>query len=271
MRYDLIIVGGGPAGLTAAIHARARDKSALVISNDPLASPLCRAPAMANYPGLPGVTGKELVERLLAQARDLGVELKRGRALSVMPMGESVMVSVGSDVVEGRAAVLAPGVSRAAPLKGEAELLGRGVSYCATCDGMLYRGRRVAVLGFYENDSAKKEADFLRDIGCEVLWFDRPRDCVISGGERVESVTCGGVTEAVEGVFLLRPAAAPGDLFPGLAAERGYVAVDRRMATNLPGLFAAGDCTGGPLQISKAIGEGLVAGQAAAFAAENKS
>ena len=72
MRYDLIIVGGGPAGLTAAIHARARDKSALVISNDPLASPLCRAPAMANYPGLPGVTGKELVERLLAQAGTWG-------------------------------------------------------------------------------------------------------------------------------------------------------------------------------------------------------
>ena len=77
MNYDLLIVGGGPAGLSAAIHARARNKSALVISNDPLASPLCKAPAMANYPGLPGVTGRELVERLLAQAKDLGAEFKR--------------------------------------------------------------------------------------------------------------------------------------------------------------------------------------------------
>ena len=100
MNYDLLVVGGGPAGLTAAIHARARNKSVLVISNDPAASPLGKAPEMANYPGLPGVTGKELLDRLLAQAKDLGAELRPGRALSVMPMGKSVMVSVGSDAVE---------------------------------------------------------------------------------------------------------------------------------------------------------------------------
>ena len=266
MKYDLLIVGGGPAGLTAAIHARVRDKSALVITNEPTASPLCRAPAMANYPGLPGVTGLELVQRLVAQAEELGAQFKQGRALSVMPMGSSVMVSVENDAVEGRAVILAPGVSRAAPLKGETELLGRGVSYCATCDGMLYRGRKVAVLGW--TPSAEKEAAFLRSIGCEVLYFDKPRDCSIQGTEKVESVACNGAEAAVEGVFLLRPAMAPGDLFPGLAAEGGFVTVDREMRTNLPGVFAAGDCTGGPLQVSKAVGEGLIAGQkAAAFAA----
>ena len=202
MRYDLIIVGGGPAGLTAAIHARARDKSALVISNDPLASPLCRAPAMANYPGLPGVTGKELVERLLAQARDLGVELKRGRALSVMPMGESVMVSVGSDVVEGRAAVLAPGVSRAAPLKGEAELLGRGVSYCATCDGMFYRGRSVVCAGDAPNFD--EEVEFLRSIGCDVA-VRRLAGLSILGEDAVTGVRdAKGEETPCQGVFLLR-------------------------------------------------------------------
>lgn len=266
MKYDLLIVGGGPAGLTAAIHARARDKSVLVITNDPTASPLCRAPAMANYPGLPGVTGLELVQRLAAQARDLGAQFKPGRALSVMPLGDTVMVSVENDAVEGGAVILAPGVSRAAPLPGEEALLGRGVSYCATCDGMLYRGKRVAVLGW--TPSAGKEADFLEGIGCEVVYFHRPRDAAIQGTERVEAVTCGGVTEAVEGVFLLRPAMAPGDLFPGLAVEGGFVAADRETATNLPGVFAAGDCTGGPLQVSKAVGEGLTAGQkAAAFLA----
>ena len=147
MKYDLLIVGGGPAGLTAAIHARARDKSVLVITNDPTASPLCRAPAMANYPGLPGVTGLELVQRLAAQARDLGAQFKPGRALSVMPLGDTVMVSVENDAVEGGAVILAPGVSRAAPLPGEEALLGRGVSYCATCDGMFYRGRTVVCAG----------------------------------------------------------------------------------------------------------------------------
>ena len=210
MKYDLLIVGGGPAGLTAAIHARARDKSALVISNDPLASPLCRAPAMANYPGLPGVTGKELVERLLAQARDLGVELKRGRALSVMPMGESVMVSVGSDVVEGRAAVLAPGVSRAAPLKGEAELLGRGVSYCATCDGMFYRGRSVVCAGDAPNFD--EEVEFLRSIGCDVA-VRRLAGLSILGEDAVTGVRdAKGEETPCQGVFLLRASIAPAQL-----------------------------------------------------------
>lgn len=257
MRYDLIIVGGGPAGLTAAIHARARDKSALVISNDPLASPLCRAPAMANYPGLPGVTGKELVERLLAQARDLGVELKRGRALSVMPMGESVMASVGSDVVEGRAAVLAPGVSRAAPLKGEAELLGRGVSYCATCDGMFYRGRSVVCAGDAPNFD--EEVEFLRSIGCEVA-VRRLAGLSILGEDAVTGVRdAKGEETPCQGVFLLRASIAPAQLAPGMETEGGYIKVDGRMATSLPGVYAAGDCTGQPLQLAKAVGQGQLA------------
>ena len=108
------------------------------------------------------------------------------------------------------------------------------------------------------------EADFLRDIGCSVTYFDRPKDCRIEGDAQVTAVVCDGERAAVDGVFLLRPTVAPTDLFPGLAVENGYVSVDRRMNTNLPGLFAAGDCTGGPLQVSKAVGEGLIAGQSAA-------
>lgn len=275
MKYDLLIVGAGPAGLTAAIHARARDKSALVISNDPLASPLCKAPAMANYPGLPGVTGRELVERLLAQAKDMGAEFKQGRALSVMPMGKSVMVSVENDAVEGRAVILATGVSRAAPLKGEAELLGRGVSYCATCDGMLYRNRPVAVVG--RSAGAPEEAAYLQRIGCQVTYVaakrpeELPPEIPFVAGSRLEIVGDGqvralrvGETEVpCEGVFLLRPTMTLTDLLPGLAAEGGHITVDRDMSTSVPGVFAAGDCTGLPHQVSKAVGEGQVAGHRA--------
>lgn len=182
-----------------------------------------------------------------------------------MRSGESWYVGVGSDMVQARAVVLAAGAVRGKKLPGEAELLGRGVSYCATCDGMLYRGRKVAVLGW--SPSARKEAEFLEGIGCQVVYFDKPKNCSIQGEGKVESVAADGVTEPVDGVFLLRPAMAPGDLFPGLELEGGFVKVDRSMATNLPGVFAAGDCTGGPLQVSKAIGEGQTAGQkAAAFA-----
>ena len=166
MKYDLLVVGGGPAGLTAAIHARARGKSVLVISNEPTASPLCKAPRMANFPGLPNVTGLELVKRLVEQAKDLGAEFRQGRALSVMPMGKTVMVSVENDAVEGQAVILAPGVSRAAPLRGETELLGRGVSYCAVCDGMFYRGKSVVCAGDAPNFA--EEVEFLRSIGCNV-------------------------------------------------------------------------------------------------------
>ena len=257
MKYDLLIVGGGPAGLTAAIHARARDKSVLVISNDPTASPLCRAPAMANFPGLPGVTGLELVERLLGQAKDLGVSFRQGRALSVMPMGKSVMVSVEDSVEEGSALLLAPGVSRAAPLQGEVQLLGRGVSYCATCDGMFYRGKAVVCAGDAPNFD--EEAEFLRSIGCQVTVKRLPGLSIL-GTERVTGVRdAKGEETPCDGVFLLRASIAPAQLAPGLETEGGYIKVDARMATSLPGVFAAGDCTGQPLQLAKAVGQGQAA------------
>ena len=266
MTHDVIVVGGGPAGLSAALNVRARGRTALVVSNPLEENPLWRAERIDNCLGLPGLSGAALLTAFRDHGASAGAEFLEGRALSALRSKESWYVSVGSDMVQGRAVVLAAGAVRGKKLPGEAELLGRGVSYCATCDGMLYRGRKVAVLGW--SPSARKEAEFLEGIGCRVVYFDRPRDCSIQGADRVESVTCGGVTEEVEGVFLLRPAMAPGDLFPGLALEGGYVKVDRDMATNLPGVFAAGDCTGGPLQASKAVGEGLVAGQkAAAFAA----
>ena len=269
MVYDVLVIGGGPAGLSAALNVRARGKTALVISNPLAENPLWKAERVDNCLGLPDLSGKELLTVLYDHAVSAGVEFLEARALSALSAGTDWYVAAGDMMTQGKAVVLAAGVVRGKKLPGEAELLGRGVSYCATCDGMLYRGKRVAVLGW--TPSAEKEAAFLEGIGCQVLYLDKPRDCAIRGAEKVEAVTCGGVTEAVEAVFLLRPAMAPGDLFPGLETGGGFVAVDREMRTNLPGVFAAGDCTGGPLQVSKAVGEGLTAGQkAAAFAAAVK-
>ncbi len=267
MSYDVLVIGGGPAGLSAALNVRARGRSVLVVSNPLEENPLWRAEKVDNYLGLPGKTGPELLTELRGHAEAAGAEFREGKVLSTVRAGGAWYVSIGSDMENARALVLAAGVARGKKFPGEAEFLGRGVSYCATCDGMLYRGKAVAVLGF--SDTARRETEFLESIGCEVTYFDRPRECVISGGSAVESVTCDGRTVQVSGVFLLRPTMAPTDLFPGLAVENGYVAVDRKMATSLPGVFAAGDCTGGPLQVSKAAGEGLVAGQsAAAYAAD---
>lgn len=262
MSCDILVIGGGPAGLSAAVNARARGRSVLVVSNPLEENPLWPAERVDNYPGLPGVSGADLLRDLRRHAERSGAEFLTGRALSSVQMGDAWYVSVGTDMYNAKAVILAAGVARGKKFPGEAEFLGRGVSYCATCDGMLYRGKDVAVLGY--SDSARQEAEFLERIGCRVTYFDRPRTCEIRGGDKVRSVTCDGRTADVECVFILRPALAPTDLFPGLETEQGYVAVNRRMATNLPGLFAAGDCTGGPLQVAKAVGEGLIAGQSAA-------
>jgi thioredoxin reductase (NADPH) len=268
MDYDIIVVGGGPAGLAAAIQCRARNRSVLVVTNDPTASPLCKAPAMENYPGLPGVTGLELVRTLVDQAKGLGAELRIGRVLSVMPAGGSVQVSIGSQVAEAGAVILAMGVARAAPLTGELEYLGRGVSYCATCDGMFYRDKDIVVAGNAPDLAA--ETDYLRGIGCRVTEVRLP-GLTILGDSKVTGVrTAQGEEISCDGVFLLRSTVAPGQLVSGLALEDGHIQVDRHMNTNLPGVFAAGDCTGQPLQLAKAVGEGQMAAHSAIQSLDNR-
>lgn len=269
MSYDVLVIGGGPAGLSAAINIRARGKSVLVISNPLEENPLWRSPLIENYPGLPGITGPALLTALQQHARRMGADFREGKVLSAFRMDKLWYVSFGTEMEQAPAVVLAAGVDRGRKFPGEAEFLGRGVSYCATCDGMLYRDKPVAVLGY--SGTARREADFLSGIGCRVTYFDQPRQCEITGDTQVRAVTCDGRTAAVDGVFLLRPTMALTDLFPTLEMEDGHVRVNRQMAASEPGLFAAGDCTGGPLQAAKAVGEGQIAGQqAAAWAAQSK-
>jgi len=262
MSYDVLILGGGPAGMSAALNVRARGRSALVVSNPLEENPLWKAEKVDNHLGMPAQSGAEMLTNLRHHAEDAGVVFQTGRVISAMALDDTWYVSIGAEMENAKALVLASGVQRGKKFPGEAEFLGRGVSYCATCDGMLYRGKSVAVIGY--TDSARHEADFLASIGCSVTYFEKPKTCVIEGGSAVEKVTVNGETLECACVFLLRPAMAPTDIFPGLEVEGSFVKVDRKMATNIPGLFAAGDCTGGPLQVSKAIGEGLIAGQSAA-------
>lgn len=261
-RRDIAIIGTGPGGVSAAITAKIRGKQLWLFGTRHLSEKLEKAKTILNYPGLPAVSGMALAEGMRAQLKSLDIPILETQVTAVYAMGDYFAIQTPTDMYEASAVILAAGVVMGKPFPGEKELLGRGVSYCATCDGMLYRGKPVAVVGY--TDTARQEAEFLQKIGCSVTYFDRPKQCEIRGDGRVESVTCDGRTIPAEGVFILRPTMAPTELFPGLAVEQGYVTVDRRMATNLPGLFAAGDCTGGPLQVSKAAGDGLIAGQSAA-------
>lgn len=255
--YDILVVGGGPAGLSASLTARIRNKSVCVVSGAPSDTPLWKAPEIHNYPGLPGISGRELLELFARQAREAGVVSVSGRVLSVLPMGESFGVSVGGDFYEAGCVILCTGVSHGVAYPGERDFLGRGVSYCATCDGMLFRGKRVAVIGLCAQ--APEEAAFLRSLECEVLYFDKRAKYEIRGADRVEALAVDGEEHPVDGVFILRSAVSAETLLPELDTEGGRVRTDAAMRTNVPGVFAAGDCVGRPFQVAKAVGEGNIA------------
>ena len=165
--FDCIVIGAGPAGLSAALNLRQRGKTVLVVhSGETL---LAKAEQVDNYLGMPGLSGKQMMERFTQHARDAGAVLRKGRAGNVMPFGGRFMVNLDGDILETGAVVLACGVSKAKPVPGEAELLGRGVSYCATCDAHFYKGKAVAVLGY--NAESCREADFLAETCARVLYF----------------------------------------------------------------------------------------------------
>lgn len=269
MNYDCVIVGGGPAAVSAALTLRARNKTVAFVTGGIDDIPLSRAHVIPNYPGMPGVTGREMVERMQAQAMEAGADKLRGRTASVLPMGESFGVSVEADFVEGIAVILCTGTAPGKKLPREAELLGRGVSYCVTCDGMLYRGKKVCVLGF--TSDAEEEAELLRSMGCSVeLFTDRKASYGLEGEERVAGLTVNGTSVPCEAVFILRSAAAPDSLLEGLEMNGAYIAVDRDMASSVPGVFAAGDCVGPPYQVAKAVGDGNVAAISASKYIEEK-
>lgn len=277
--WDCIVIGGGPAGLSAALNLRRRGRTVLVLSGG--APLLEKAELVDNYLGMPGVTGKEMMERFRAHTAAQGAVLKAQRAGNVMPMGGTFLVGAGSDMYTSRAVILACGVSKAGYVPGEAEYLGRGVSYCATCDGMLYRQKRVAVWGL--SPEAPEEAEFLHSIGCRVTYIAAKRPQALAqgiafvsgavtavyGGAAVTAVDVKGEMLETDGLFILRPAAPPDALVPGIGMENGRVKTDAAMRTSIPRLYAAGDMLGAPLQVAKAVGEGLIAGLCAAEDIQN--
>jgi len=276
--YDVAVIGGGAAGLSAALSAALRNKRTLLVNGAGIeSSALFKAERVDNYPGMPGVSGRELLEAFYSHASAAGVEVMPGRALQLMRMEGYFAVQVERSAIEAAAAVVAVGVTRKGRIKGEAELVGKGVSYCATCDGMLYRGRRVVVVG--ESGHAEEEVGFLSEICGEVLYFTKneiksvynPNVTVLGDeikeiagdGEVSGIVTSGGEFEC-DGVFIIRDAMPVESLIYGLDTVNGVISADPQTRTNIGGLFACGDCTGAPYQAAKAAGQGLVAGLMAA-------
>ncbi len=267
---DVIVIGGGPAGLSAAINTCARGATCLVIAHDVASNPLAKSKQVDNYPGMRGVSGKQMLTTMTEEAKAAGAQFHRGTALSVAAWKDQFMVAVGNEMFEAKRVILATGVHTPKAIPGEQEHLGRGVSYCATCDGMLYRGKTAFVTG--NADDLSHEAALLQKIGVHVtvVGKTRPSDLpdtipfaqastlAIEDGEPL-CLRADDVLHACDAVFILRNEHAASTLVPGLETDGRFIQTDRQMRTNIPGLFAAGDCVGKPLQIAKAVSDGLIA------------
>lgn len=275
---DIAIIGKGPAGWSCAMTARMRGLTATVMAPLNDTGLLRTAERIDNYPGLPQVSGASMLASFRAQALALGAQEFTGLVRQIMPNGDGFMLLVENDVMEAKTVVLAMGATRPVLLPGEEEQVGRGVSYCGTCDGMFYRGKRIAVLA--TSLQGVEEARFLGGLAAEMDYYqlkphnvdelpemarivaEKPRS--IGRDDAGVTLTTDVQTHCYDGIFIFRAAMPLKMLMADLRTEGSYIPVDRSMRTNIPGVFAAGDCTGKPLQVPKAVGEGNIAAIAAA-------
>lgn len=271
--YDCIIIGTGPAGLSAALNLKTYKKSFVWFGSKNLSDKVQKAEKITNYPGFPELTGQELFSHFADHIQSAGLDITEKTVTNVMSVGTYYMVLADNEVYEAKTLILAMGVMTAKLLKGEDELLGRGVSYCATCDGMFYKDKEIAVL--CNDPKYEHEVEYLADLAAKVTYFPMFSDSQIKkenvtiskdfpleikGSDRVTGLVLkSGKVLELDGIFCLRNAIAPSKLVSGLEIENGHIKVDRTQKTNLPGCFAAGDCTGRPYQYTKAVGEGNVA------------
>lgn len=276
---DIAIIGAGPAGLSAAINAKIRNKTAKVFGNDPTTSYIYKAERVDNYLGMFGVTGAQMVESFVGHAKEMEVEIVTKRVLEIFPMGDYYMLNVENEFIEARTVILSNGITKTNLLPGEEALLGRGVSYCATCDGPLYRGKTVALIG--DSKAAEEDVEYLSEV-CEKVYYtplyknhgafkenveiinSRPK--AIKGEGVVGALELADQTLDVQGVFIIKESIPTMQLLKGLTIEDKAIKVNNFMETNMPGVYAAGDCTGRPYQVAKAVGQGTTAAlQAVSF------
>ena len=293
--YDVIIIGGGPAGLTAAVYARRAGKSALVVEKDAFGGQIAQSPRVENYPGFPSVSGTELADRLLSQAMEQGAEVELEEVSEIRDGGGSkTVVCVSGATFEGRALILATGAKpRALGLAREEQLTGSGVSYCAVCDGAFYKGRTAAVVG--GGSSALQDALLLSET-CAKVYLIHRRDRfrgeqalvdalrrrenvefllnaqvkTLLGGDELTGVTVeqDGARRDVslDALFVAVGSQPDNGAFAPLLRldEAGYADAGEDCLTPTAGVFVAGDCRKKAVrQLTTAVADGAVAALAA--------
>ena len=292
--YDIIVIGGGPAGLTAAIYARRANKSVLVIEKGSFGGQITFSPKVENIPGFSEVTGNEFAEKLVEQALGLDAEVECAEVLEIK-QGDIKTVVTDSGEFEAKTVIVATGAKhRMLGLAREEEFVGEGISFCAVCDGAFYAGRDVAVIG--GGNSALQEAILLADLANKVyvvqnldfLTGEQKLQEKLAAKENVEIIlghtvkgiigdtTLTGITIAdnsgdekqltIDGMFVAIGLIPQNEAFEGVINldERGYVTSDENCLTNADGIFVAGDCRSKKIrQVATAAADGAVAALAA--------
>jgi thioredoxin reductase (NADPH) len=292
---DIAIIGTGPAGLSAAVNGVIRNKKIMLFGNNINDNPLFKAKEINNYIGMIGVSGKELLEKFLQDVKKLNIEIKDNRITEILQSKDCFVMNVDNKFINAKTIIIATGLNKTKKIVGEEKFIGNGVSYCATCDGMLFRNKIVCVV--IENKYKIEDIKFLSEICKQVICvinkkrtqsnivsnkYDNENDLVsfacknkninivydvikrISKNTNTNELILHGENSIIcKGVFIIREFLSVDNMIFNLKTTKGKIKVNRMCETNIPGVFAAGDCTGWPLQISKATGEGLIAAQSA--------
>lgn len=287
MRYDIAIIGTGPAGISAAITAKLRNKNIILFGNKDLSDKISKAHSIKNYTGLPNVTGEELATALKNHLNDLDIEITEKRVNAVYSMGEYFALQVGKEMIESKSLIIATGVTASKTLENEDEFLGRGVSYCATCDAHFCKGKDVAVIAYTKE--AEEDALFLSEVCSSIKYFPlydisneifdkygniqiiKDKPIGFAGNMKAEKIICENSSYDAFSTFVVRNNISADKLVPGLKTDGTHIIVDLQMETNIKGLFACGDIAGKPYQYIKSAGQGNVAALSAVAYLANKS
>lgn len=278
MRYDLAVIGAGPAGLSAAVNARVRNKSVIIFGKD---SPsLTKAEKVNNYLGFFDISGQELNDSFKKTLENYDVARSEERVQQVYAMGDYFALMLkGEKMIEATAVVAATGIELKKDLVNEEKFFAKGLSYCATCDAALYKGKKVLVIGY--NEESISEANFTSEIVDKLIYVNMYKDNiklngdieVISGEKPIEFIGdtkarklkfASGKEISADGFFIIRDSSKPHRLIPSIASDNNHIIIDQNCRTNIRGLYAAGDLAGKPYQINKAVGQGQIAGLDAA-------
>lgn len=271
--YDVAIIGSGPAGISAAITLKIRNKNVIIFGNRSLSSKIEKAHLIQNYPGLPAISGVDLLKKFQNHLASLNIEITEEIITGCYSMGDFFsLLSKSNQNYKAKTVIVATGVNFGKPYDGEEKFLGRGVSYCATCDAFFYKGKSCVIIG--QTPAEEKEAEFMAEVCSKVIYvplyseepkFSKTIEIVhdvpvkIDGDSKAQKLILKNCEIEADGFFILRESVSPKQLLPELQLDENHIFVNRKMETNIPGCFACGDIAGQPYQYIKAAGEGNVA------------